>query len=583
MILATLPIAILLLLLPGYAWLLLSGLIKRIGGLGSIAFSFIFSICLLSLSSAVLSLLTRNYLFYTIAGATILPIILVIVYFQRRGFGRFVHGADLSVSLLLCLGIYVAFLSGLFWSTPYYPTTPAIDSLAHAQIAQSILNGEGRSELLHANYPVGFHFVAAIVMALLGLNALQSVRLLASLVLISILVFISSSAHALFENKNLAALTTIVGALVLPVDAMHFVLIGTYPNIVGDAIVFATVCLLFLYLKEPNLPLAATLGLMGLAGVFMHSSFLLFLAALWLILPIFLLSRRKHESHLYLRACIYSTIGILAAAIVALPFLRGNMARIRDAYQISNFIGGNTTAQLFQSISVVYATLAYNIVFFVKPLNIVAVVLGFILVLLRRRRALGPVFAASWLAVIAILSLFSGETDRFVLFSMIPAIFIVGNLVGNIPLPAKVNLNPVRRKAVVTAVLIILVIFGGFLPLIPAAFNPTTRLHQQDVFASMTWLEQNRCSSSVASLGLDLDFRYIEVLTGLQYSGTLPANTTPKEALQKSASMGFGCLAMETGNPNFPSFAVDQAFQERYQNTEVAIFFIIGKAQGIGN
>jgi len=64
MILATLPIAILLLLLPGYAWLLLSGLIKRIGGLGSIAFSFIFSICLLSLSSAVLSLLTRNYLFY---------------------------------------------------------------------------------------------------------------------------------------------------------------------------------------------------------------------------------------------------------------------------------------------------------------------------------------------------------------------------------------------------------------------------------------------------------------------------------------------------------------------------------------
>jgi hypothetical protein len=382
----------------------------------------------------------------------------------------------------------------------------------------------------------------------------------------------------LFENKNLAALTTIVGALVLPVDAMHFVLIGTYPNIVGDAMVFATICLLFLYLKEPSLPLAATLGLMGLAGVFMHSSFLLFLAALWLILPIFLLSRRKPESHLYLRACIYSTIGILAAAIVALPFLRGNMARIRDAYQISNFIGGNTTAQLFQSISVVYATLAYNIVFFVKPLNIVAVVLGFILVLLRGRRALGPVFAALWLAVIAILSLFSGETDRFVLFSMIPAIFIVGNLVGNIPFPAKVNLNPVRRRAAVSAVLIILVIFGGFLPLIPAAFNPTTRLHQQEVVASMESLERNNCSSGVASLGLEIDFRYLQVLTGVKYAGALPTSTTPDQVLQKAESIGFSCVAMQTNNPNLPSFEINQAFQQKYQNTEVAIFLINGKA-----
>ncbi len=137
---------------------------------------------------------------------------------------------DLSVPLLLCLSVYAVFLLGLFWSAPHYPTSLAVDPLAHAQITQSILDGDGRSELLHANYPVGLHFVAAILMALLGLNALESLRLLASLVLINILVLISLAAQALLGSKYLAALTTIVGAFVLPVDAMHLVLIGTYPE-----------------------------------------------------------------------------------------------------------------------------------------------------------------------------------------------------------------------------------------------------------------------------------------------------------------------------------------------------------------
>jgi hypothetical protein len=563
------PLAVLVFLLPGFAWVLLSGLIKRLNVLGAIAFSFMLSICLLSVISASLSLLTSTYLVYTIAGATIIPIIIAGAYFRRGVFGELLpERSSGSTLLLFCLAAYALFLLAYFWSTPYYPMNP--DSLTHAQITQSIANGDGRSVLLHTNYPVALHFVAAILMALVGVNAIQSLNILASLVLMTSLILIFTSAQALLGKVNLAALTTIVGALVLPVDAMHLVLIGTYPNLVEDAIIFAAVFLMFSYLREPGWRIGVTLALIGVGGVLLHSSFLLFLAALWLLLPVlFFLFRGKSEPHRYFRACIYSTIGIFFAALIALPLLSGNLARILEAYPITHFIGGATTTQLLQSTGVVYWILAWNVAFLIKPVTLIAIVLGFILVATKGRQSIGRVFAACWFAILVIVSLLSGQTDRFVLFFMIPAIFLVGNLVGEIP-----QLGRVNRRVVMASVMVILVVFGGFLPLIPVAVSPSNRLHQEYVFASMEWLQNNRCPSGVASLGLELDFRYLPILTTLQYSGTLPTTTAPDQVVQESGVMGFRCVVIQTDNPNLQSFELNQAFQEKYRNEYVAIFYI---------
>lgn len=533
------------------------------------------SICLLSVTSAFLSLLTSSYLVYTIAGAAIVPTIVVAAYFWQRGFRKpVVASAGLPPLVLFCLVVYVLFLSVYFWSTPYYSTNP--DLLTHAQITRSILSGDGRSVLLQTNYPVGLHFVAAIITTLLGTNALESLNLLASLVLISSLILIWVSAQALFGNKNLAALTTFVGALVLPADAMHFVLISTYPNIVEDAIIFLAVFLLLSYLREPSFSIGVTLALIGLAGVFMHSSFLLFLGALWLLLPaIFLLFRGKIELHRYFQVCLYSTVGILLVALVTLPLLKGNLTRVFEAYSIINYLSGETPAQISQSLIVVYETLAWNLVVLIKPLTLIAIVLGLILVAKKGSQSIGPMFAACWFAILFIMSLLSPQTDRLVLFSMIPAIFLVGYLVGNVRSPEGIKqLRVVDRRVVVAGVLIILVVFGGFLPLIPIAYSPSRRLHQQNIFASMDWLEQNGCPSGVATLGLDLDYRYLPILTNLQYSGSLPATTNSSQVIQESTVMGFACVVMQTDNPNLQSFELNQAFQEKYRNSEVAIFSI---------
>jgi len=565
---------VLVFLLPGFAWILLSGLLKRLNLFGTIAFSFTLSICLLSLTSAFLSLVTSSYLVYTISGAAILSAIAVAAYFWQRGFSKpLPEGVNVSALLLLCLAVYAVLLLVFFWSTPYYPTTS--DPVTHAQVTQSILGGDGRSVLLHTNFPVGLHFVAAILMMLLGTNALQSLAVLVSLVLLTSLILIFVSANALFGKENRAALATFIGALILPVDAMHLILIGTYPNLVDDAIVLAAVFLLFSYVREPSFPVGVTLTLVGLAGVFMHSSFLLFLAALWLLLPaMFLLFRRKNELNRYFQGCVYSTVGIFVAALVALPFLKGNLERVFAAYSIFHYVGGGNVAQMLQVVAVVYWTLAWNLVFLIKPLTLIAVVLGLVLVAKKGTQSIGQVFAASWLVVLLILSFLTGETDRFVLFCMIPSIFLVANLAGNIPFPEKTRLSMVNRKVVVGVVLILLVAFGGFLPLIPVAFSPSRRLHEQDVFESMEWLEQNPCPSAVTTLGLDFDFRYLPILTSLQYSGSLPETANSSQVLQESAVMGFACVVMQTDNPNLRSFEINQAFQERYRNAEVAIFFI---------
>jgi hypothetical protein len=248
--------------------------------------------------------------------------------------------------------------------------------------------------------------------------------------------------------------------------------------------------------------------------------------------------------------------------------------RVLESYSITHFIGGATTSQLLQSLGVVYWTLAWNIVFFIKPVNLVAIILGFVLVARKGRQSIGKVFAAFWLGVLAIMSLLSGETDRFVLFSMIPSIFLVGNLVGNIPLPEAAVRSVINRRLLISTLLLVLVVFGGFLPLIPVAFNPSRRAHEQGIYASMQWLERNRCPSSVQSLGLDFDYQYLPILTSLQYSGSLPPTTGPDQVLQESRDIGFACVVMQADNPNYALFAANQAFQQKYRNTEVAIFFI---------
>src|SRR5208283_386906 len=103
--------------------------------------------------------------------------------------------------------------------------------------------------------------------------------------------------------------------------------------------------------------------------------------------------------------------------------------RVFAGYSIFHFVSGANTAQTLQLITVVYETFAWNLMVLIKPLTLTAIVLGIILVAKRGSQSIEQTFTVSWFTILVILSFLTVETDRFVLFCMVPAIFLVGNLV----------------------------------------------------------------------------------------------------------------------------------------------------------
>jgi hypothetical protein len=532
---------------------------------------------MLSLASAFLALLTPTYLLDTIVAAVILPLAsLAICLLRGCRWKPNLSEVRYSSVVFLCLAVYLGFFVALYWSTPYYPMLSASDFLRHAEITQDIFNLNGRSILLHTNYVVGLHFAAAILMELLGVAVIQSLRTLISFVLMANLVLIFVVAQALLGNKSLAAVSTIVGALVLPVDLMHNVLIGTYPNILADGLVFAMLFFIFSYAKQPSVGAGLTLAMVAIAGAFIHSSFLLFLGVLWIaFLGLHLFFRKKLDPVRYVHACLFGTSGVIIAALVALPLYQSVATRILGSYFLS---ASATWPQLIALLPLMYQITAYNFVFLVKPINLLMILVGIVFIVLKQRDSIGRLFASAWIIMLVTLAFVSGQTDRFVLFCMLPAVFIVGNLVGSLPNAMsswkRAGSRILNTGTIVPLALLLLVGAGGFLPLASVVYSPSNRVHEQNIIASMTWLQQNVCPKAVASLGLGLDYRYLPILTNIQYSGALMPTTPPNQVLRESGVMGFGCVVIQTDNPNFQSFELNQAFQERYRNPEVAIFFI---------
>ena len=152
-------------LLPGYAWVLISGLSRRMNAAEQATLAFVISIALLSLLTAGLSLVTHQYLLFSFIislGASLATL----AFYALRKRTRLIHfsgNRSLPKALLFCLVIYVIFLVASFWSAPFYPTAEAPDLAVHARVTQAILGGDGRNTLLHGDIPVGLHFAAAVV------------------------------------------------------------------------------------------------------------------------------------------------------------------------------------------------------------------------------------------------------------------------------------------------------------------------------------------------------------------------------------------------------------------------------------
>ena len=470
---------------------------------------------------------------------------------------------------------YAALLLSLYYYSPYFPTARASDSIAHASFAEAILLGDGRNLLLHnTSYPLGMHFVTAVISSTAGINVLDSLRLLLSLVLIDILLLTYFAAREVLGDERLAGIAVLVGAFAVPADLIHFILVGTFPNVVADGLILALLWQLFCFIKAPSMRAGLTLALLGLGGVVVHSSIIIFFVLLWAMIPIVFLMLRSHLRR-YVLAALYSISGIVLLALVASSVLGRNVGRLLDAY----FMLANSSHPQDVVFLIAYLNLLWNFRALMGWMSAIATALAIIFVLLKPRKSIADLFMVVWIALLVVGALVSGTTDRFVLFSMIPATFLVAGLLGwgseMLATLRKTRIRPRKIRTIVLALaLLALVAYGQFPSLTSAAYDPVNRSSQMGVQASMGWLMQGNCPRGVASLGLWVEYRFLPTLTGISYFGDLLYFAKPDRVFQKSVELGFSCVAMETGNQNFHLFEVDSRFQEKYRNDAVAIFLV---------
>jgi hypothetical protein len=569
-------------LLPGYAWLLVTGVSKRFSGLSQkLSLCFILSISFESLVPAGFSVVTPNYLMYSMvlllgASATI-----VLVFLLRNRNALQISTPRLSrgcTPFLVTVAAYVAVLSTLYWTSPYYPSANAFDPVVHSVLIQEILQGEGKMLLLHGGYALGMHFATALLARVVPIGALGSIRVILALVVLDSLALVYFCARVISDSAQVADMGILVAAFAIPVEALHYVVIGTYSNIIGDAVALTMVWLIFSYLKQPNKQLGVTLAVLGAAGAFMHSSFLLFLGVLVAFVPIVYVCSRK-TFHEYTQAAAYSIGGFALFVLAAASFFQREIARI-SAHYLS--IGWNFSIGWSESggLPSWYVHLWDGLGSFVGSLNVLAIWVGIVFTLMTHRKSPSQLFLLIWLGITFAISPFfsSIPIERMTNLLSIPAILLVANLIGSgysfLAKSKRVSLD-LRKHAMAIVVLglLFLTVSGTFLQVLERAYNPAEHAHQTAVVQSMDWLTtQSRCLSGVASVGLWNDYRYFNILTGIRYAGEYFNLTFLMDA---ATVIHFGCVAANIHYKYFNGLEMSNAFREQWRNADVAIFFTI--------
>jgi hypothetical protein len=320
--------------------------------------------------------------------------------------------------------------------------------------------------------------------------------------------------------------------------------------------------------KKPNLAIGVTLALLVLGGLFIHSTFVALLASLWLALPVFYYFY-KSSARDYLKALLFATGGLLSLAVLFGSFLAANLDRILfGSYGAGSAAPPTPIVLTLQSAVWNYFALGGLL----APILIVAAITR---ILLRRKASTAIAFICVWLGTLAIAMIVSTEGWRFILLSLVPGGFLVGDLLASLfGHQIKIQRHEIgsrQFRLFASLLVVVLVASGSFIPLLPRVYAPQNRSRQQAVFDSMYWLKENDHGNAVASVGLASDYEYLQILTGIPYVGDYNESAS---SIVQSRGVNFAYVAVALQSPQFPTFESSSMVEQKYQNSVVAIFFI---------
>ncbi len=331
-----------------------------------------------------------------------------------------------------------------------------------------ILQGKGASILLKSDYPTGLHFAAALLASLMSISALQALRILLSVVTLAVFIIAYETAQVMSRSKRLAVFVALVAAFAIPFDSSLLISVGLYSSLLADAIILMILWAIFSYTAQPSKKVGVTLALLTLAGVFDHSSVLVFLGAVWVFVPIvYFLFRPRFRA--YLESALYSISMLALFAIILLPIYGGNLARL----QIYSEIGRPLTLRVFSS---VYLTLWIVFQLYAGTVVVAAIGISIILFAIRYRAHLGQLLLTAWTALLMLGAFFTSQPGRFALFALVPGYLLVGSLISYSSKFPELAKMPAKKIAhlIPIAVLLFLIAAGPFPSLVVRAYSPAS-------------------------------------------------------------------------------------------------------------
>ncbi|MBM3898267.1 MAG: hypothetical protein FJ358_07090 [Thaumarchaeota archaeon] len=469
----------------------------------------------------------------------------VVILFRVKSLREVRIGKE-DVIALLVLAL-TAGIIGLFNSlSPIFPLSYSADFLLHLALSDEFL--QGRADLSSVSYPPGVHFLIGAGVLLVGLEPFVAMQRIMAVVATLAPLLIYSTVYGVLHHRG----TALVAALLyLPAGMWWYGLFisGLYSNFYGSLVSLSVFLLLVEYVGGPSKLRMGLLFLGGLALYLSHFTIVIFLVALWVMIPLaFFLARSRFK--FLVRGLIILTIpGAIVAAIR--PDALSLILSIPGGSSVGGGITGAPRTALASFLGGVSPFLQF--LYFLQseafPFLALALVFATPLLVLKQRLSFWVFFFYVWFFAVWATAPSTGLAWRSAYYALLPLILVfavglksIDSAVGQMKIKRVVRRHgvgvlkstaPPRLLRNLVLVALIGVIFASsLLPLqLSDAFRNSEGFRQQNegVYDAVKWIRSNTLpNASLLAVG-DWRLSYAEHLTGRAvpfYTFVPPDNVT---------------------------------------------------------
>jgi hypothetical protein len=453
---------------------------------------------------------------------------------------------------------------------PYFPNTGPPDAVFHAEITLSVLQGAFTSPISQSGFAGGAHILFAFISTYFGVGVILAERVTAAFVESFSVLVAYCLFHRILPSKLAGDYASVAFAIIVPAGFFYYANVGAYPNIVGDFFVLTSLLVAVAIQSELSISSVITIVVVEVIALVSHVSVLIFLL---LIIGFSLVVFIRFRSEL--RAYMISNLGFFLvpiAAVLSTPFLV-----VRELSYVSGFY-----LDLHNDLGLTLGVWVHNYLFLAGYLNSVLLMAAFVFVIVKFRSSIWPAFLAVWFGLLIFLVFIGTQDWRMVLLSFVPGAGLLGILLSRVHEVLEQLALPwirhvrVRRAASISVMLILIVILAAGGPSAYAlshALSSGQAARQGNIYDSMVWLKVSTPqNSSVASVGLPLEYRYLPVMANRGYVGDFELNSTG--IIELHTSLAFKYLAVSTAFNGLNTFYSSSIFRLEYQNANVVIFLI---------